>query len=188
MRFHILTSVFAMLTVLLSSCNSSNSTESDAGPDLMNIGDYTGIANGKATIGGKVFPIEFTASAYSKQVSLQGFTDLADQEKGWSVFISASTKTTSPQGIEEGRNQTVVGYHLSWDSTQCGYRAKVGTVTIESFVPKKNGTKNYFITSGKASFTATRSHMGYYSEIDCPDISVEVTFSKIGVYDSGLNL
>lgn len=188
MRFHILTSAIVILPVLLSSCNSSKSTESETAPDLTGLDDFKGIANGKVTIGGKVFPIEFTASAYSKQVSLTGFTDLADQEKGWYLFIAAKTTTTSPQDIDEGWNQAVLSYSLSWASTQCVYSGKVGTVTIESFIAKKNGTKNYFITSGKASFNATRSNTGNYSPVDCPNMPVEATFSNIGVYDSGLNL
>jgi hypothetical protein len=194
MKFPILTTAcaFALLPVLLSSCNSSSPTEGDPGgdgaPDLAQIDDFKGIANGTVTLAGKSFPIEFIASAYSKQVSLTGFTDLANQDTGWKVFISAGTATTSAQDIAAGRNQTVLGYQVSWDSTQCGYKTKTGTVTIESFIAKKSGDKNYFTTSGKANFTAVKSNLGNYSAETCPEIAVTVTFSKILVYDAGLNL
>lgn len=82
----------------------------------------------------------------------------------------------------------MLAYRPRLDSVLCVYSGKAGTVTIESFVAKKSGTVNYFTTSGKASFTATRSNVGTYSPIDCPEIAVEVTFSKINVYDRGLNL
>jgi hypothetical protein len=48
--------------------------------------------------------------------------------------------------------------------------------------------KNYFTTSGNASFTAVKSTLFNYSEVTCPEIPVTVTFSKILVYDRGLNL
>jgi predicted small secreted protein len=78
MKFPILTSALVLLPLLLPSCNSSNATGEDGSgngaPDLSNIGDYKGIANGTVTIGGKSFPIEFTASAYSKPVSIRRYS------------------------------------------------------------------------------------------------------------------
>jgi hypothetical protein len=189
-----LTSICAtvLLPVLLSSCNSSSATDAntdgDGAPDLSRLDDFKGVANGTVKIGTKSFPIEFIASAYSKRVTLTGFTDLGKQDTGWKVFLSAKTSTTSPQDIKDGLNQAVVDYNISWDSTQCGYSGKTGTVTVESFVAKKSGTTNYFTTSGKASFTASKSNLGNYSAVTCPDIAVEVTFAKINVYDAGLNL
>lgn len=190
MKFSFPISVLVLLPLMLSSCDSSKSTESDGAPDfdISSIGDYKGIANGTVTIGGKAHPIEFTADAYSKQMSLTGFTDLAHQDSGWKVFIAAKASTTAPQDIGAGWNQVVLGHYAHWDSLLCGYGEKAGTVTIESFVAKKSGTTNYFITSGKASFTATRSSLSPGSAATCPEITVEVTFSQILVHDSGLNL
>jgi hypothetical protein len=194
MKLPILASVsaIALFSILLYSCNSSSPTDENAGgdgaPDLTGLDDFKGIANGTVKIGEKTFPIEFISSAYSKRFSLTGFTDLAKQDTGWKVFLAASAATTSPQDIKDGLNQAVLGYQVSWDSTQCGYKEKSGTLTVESFVAKKSGTKNYFTTSGKANFTATKSTIINYSAVTCPDINVEVTFTKVNVYDAGLNL
>ena len=190
MKFSFPISVLVLLPFLLSACDSSKSTGSDGAPDfdISGIDDFKGIANGTVTIGGKTHPIEFIADAYSKQMSLTGFTDLAHQDSGWKVFIAAKTSSTAPQDIEAGWNQAVLGYYAHWDSLLCGYKEKAGTVTIESFVAKKSGTTNYFITAGKASFTATRSSLSPGSSATCPEITIEVAFSKILVHDSGLNL
>jgi hypothetical protein len=191
MKSNLLSCAILLFPVLFSSCNSSKSTDSgdDTVPDLTNIDEYKGIANGTVTIGGKSFPIEFTADAYAKYVTLTGFTDLARQDTGWQVIVHGKTSTTSAQDIMVGYLlRPTLFYRPIPDSVQCVYSPRAGTITIESFVAKKSGEKNYFITSGKASFTSTRSNVGTYSPIACPDISVEVAFSNIYVFDSGLNL
>lgn len=187
MRHKILLCTIAMLPVLLTSCNSSKSTDggvdSHSEIDVSKIGEPKGIANGKITIGGKTYPIEFTADAYpSKDLSLDGSTDLVYQYTGWSINMTFIMSATFPQVVDAGRNQTQFSYHAKRDTTTCGYNAKTGTITIESFSAKKSGTDNYFTTSGKAGFTATAYG---HSPTICPAISVELTFSNAEVFDHG---
>jgi hypothetical protein len=191
MKFNILPCALAILTALLSACNSSDSKDSNptspGGPDFTDFDDdFNGIANGSITVDGKVIPIEFTASAYAKGVSLTGFTDLAHQDTGWKVFFAALTTPRTAQDIDEGRNQASIAYIPKLDSVKCQYNSRDGTITVESFVAKKSGDRTFFRTSGKVNCILRKSNL-FNTPTPCPDLPLQAVFTNVDVYDAGLN-
>jgi hypothetical protein len=186
MTFKLLKTALVSAPFLIAACNSSSTDGGEDGaPNLVFDDAYDGVPNGTFVLGGKSFPMEYGANAYAKRLFIGGYTDLAHRDTGWQISMSASAATNADQGIEDGANHVDLWYRPLPDSTQCIYRSKVGTVTIQSFVSKLDGTRRFFRSTGKASFTAAQGTAIAGSQ--CPDITVELNFKQVDATDGGSN-